>query len=184
LDGISLLPVLEGIVPDLDRDIFCLFSHYLHYKDDRFMVEPSATVRRGDFKLIRFFARGSGGQDELELYNLKNDIGEGRNLAEAMSGKAAELNALLDSYLEQSEACVPFANPGYNPNVRMKQIDNTYITWCQQDPPYVFIFNGNPIPHKKITVTLRGCRTKKFHQAAFLILRRHSSVQIESYRPF
>ena len=155
LDGTSLLPVLEGKSQQLDRDIFSLFSHYLHYADDHYLVEPSASVRRCDYKLLRFFARGGGGQDELELYNLKDDIGETCNLADSMPEKAAELNTLLDSYLKKSEACVPFANKSYNPNVRMKQIRNTYITWCQQEQPYVFMFNGHPMPHKKVSVKLR-----------------------------
>ncbi|MCF7818682.1 MAG: sulfatase, partial [Kiritimatiellales bacterium] len=155
LDGVSLLPVLEGKSLQLDRDIFCLFSHYLHYTGDRFLVEPSATVRRGDYKLMRFFARGPGGQDELELYNLKDDIGESRNLADTMPEKSVELNALLQSYLDDSDACVPVANKSYNPNVRMKQVGHTYITYCQQEQPYVFLFNDNPMPHKKVAVKLR-----------------------------
>lgn len=155
LDGVSLLPVMEGKLQQVDRDIFCLFSHYLHYTEDHYLVEPSASVRRGNYKLLRFFARGPGGQDELELYNLKDDVGEIRNLAEAMPEKAGELNTLLDSYLEQSEACIPFANKNYNPDVRMKQVRNTYITWCQQEQPYVFMFNGHPMPHKKSVLKLR-----------------------------
>lgn len=155
LDGISLLPVIKGDSQQLERDIFSIFPHYLHYTGDGYLVEPCATVRRGDYKLLRFFARGPEGQDDLELYNLSEDIGEAQNLAASMPEKASELNTLLGSYLEQSDACVPFANQAYNPNVRLIQVRNTYITYCQQDAPYVFMFNGNPLPYKEITVKLR-----------------------------
>ncbi|MCF7818681.1 MAG: sulfatase [Kiritimatiellales bacterium] len=142
-DGINLLPVATGKIPAEDRNIFSFFPHYVNYVTDRFLVEPGAYVRQGDYKLIRFFARGSGGQDDLELYDLKEDIGETENLAALMPEKTAALNALLGTYLIDSGACVPFANSQYDPNVRMIQIGNTYITYSQQDQPFVFVFNSN-----------------------------------------
>jgi arylsulfatase A-like enzyme len=42
---------------------------------------PGTYVRKGDWKLIRFFADNDDGSDRFELYNLKDDIGETKNLA-------------------------------------------------------------------------------------------------------
>jgi len=41
-------------------------------------------IRHGDFKLIEFYDTG-----KVELYNLRNDIGEQRDLAPAMPGKVS-----------------------------------------------------------------------------------------------
>ena len=38
-------------------------------------------ARRGDWKLIRFFYDGPEQTDRFELYNLKNDISETKNVA-------------------------------------------------------------------------------------------------------
>ena len=58
----------------LDRE--AIFWHYPHYGNQG--GTPGSSVRAGDCKLIEFFEDG-----RLELYNLANDIGEERNLAEA-----------------------------------------------------------------------------------------------------
>ena len=54
----------------------------------------------------------------MELYNLKNDIGEKQNLAEKMPQKVAELRKLLDQWLEKVDAQLPEDNPDYNPGPR------------------------------------------------------------------
>ena len=57
-------------------------------------------MRDGDWKLIRFFE-----DDHEELYNLKEEIGESRNLA--------ELSAKLTAWQEDIEALIPEPNPDY-----------------------------------------------------------------------
>jgi hypothetical protein len=47
---------------------------------------PYGAIRAGDFKLIEFFD-----DMRVELYNLREDIGEQRNLAAQMPKKADEL---------------------------------------------------------------------------------------------
>ena len=42
-----------------------------------------------------------------ELYNLKDDLGETRDLAGAKPGKAAELRALLHNWRESVDAQMP-----------------------------------------------------------------------------
>ena len=50
---------------------------------------PSSAIREGDFKLIEFFEDGG----RVELYNLRDDPGETRNLAKTLPGKAQALSA-------------------------------------------------------------------------------------------
>lgn len=74
---------------------------------------PGTTVRKGPWKLIRFYARNDDQTDRLELYNLDSDIGETRNLLAEQPAMAAELNGLISSFLKDTGAVVPKANPAY-----------------------------------------------------------------------
>lgn len=77
------------------------FWHYPHYGNQavrRHGGTPGASVRDGDWKLIRFFEDG-----HEELYNLKEDIGETTNLADTEPEKLAELSANLTARQEEIE---------------------------------------------------------------------------------
>lgn len=50
----------------------------------------AGALRQGDFKLIEFFDDG-----HVELYHLREDLGETRNLADALPDKAAAMQARL-----------------------------------------------------------------------------------------
>ena len=70
-------------------------------------------VRKGDWKLIRFYARAEDGSDDLELYNLKDDVGERHNLAKAQPALVQELNGLISEFLKDTAAVIPKLNPAY-----------------------------------------------------------------------
>ncbi len=48
----------------------------------------------------------------MELYNLAEDVGESRDLAEAQPAKAAQLLAKLEAWRSEVDAQPPVANPG------------------------------------------------------------------------
>ncbi len=108
-DGLDLNPVLRREAPAVRDTLFCLFPHYVPATENL----PSVWVRKGDWKLIRFFADGPDQEDRFELYNLRRDIGERRNLADAMPAKVRELDALIAAHLADTRALTPFANPAY-----------------------------------------------------------------------
>lgn len=83
-DGISLLPTLLG--NDQEERPF-LYREFSGYGGQQF-------VRVGDWKAIR--TDTSKGKLELELYNLREDIGEKNNIAAANPEKLAELKKLMD----------------------------------------------------------------------------------------
>ena len=74
---------------------------------------PGVTVRAGDWKLIRWFETSAKYPDQRELYNLREDLGESRNLAAKTPGKVKELDAMLDRFLEDTGATFPKPNPAY-----------------------------------------------------------------------
>ncbi|MDH7570714.1 MAG: sulfatase-like hydrolase/transferase, partial [Armatimonadota bacterium] len=110
-DGISIVPVLTQ-KGTLQRDaIFCHFPHQIPATG----AVPAVSVRQGDWKLIRFFHDGPNFTHRYELYHLKEDIGETRNLAAAMPGRVKEMDALIEGFLKESGAVLPRPNPAYNP---------------------------------------------------------------------
>ena len=62
----------------------------------RSFLAGALAIRKGDLKLIEFLDK-----DEVELYNLKTDDGERKDLASAMPAKAAELRRDLDAWRRQ-----------------------------------------------------------------------------------
>ena len=59
----------------------------------------------------------------LQLYNLKEDVGEQDNRASELPRKVTELHALLEEHLQQVEARLPIKNPDYDAS---KQETGTY----------------------------------------------------------
>ena len=109
-DGTSFAPALRG--ETLKRET--IFSHFPHGgRSDIEGFRPATWVRRGDWKLIRFFADNDDGSDKLELFNLATDIGETKNLAFKKADLARELNALIAGFLKDTEAVVPVLNPNF-----------------------------------------------------------------------
>lgn len=104
-DGVSLLPLLRG-AGELDRD--AVFWHYPHYGNQG--GTPGSAVRAGDYKLIEFFESG-----HVELYNLREDVGEEHDLAEAEPELSGELRRVLADWRESVEARIPEPNPDYQP---------------------------------------------------------------------
>ena len=74
---------------------------------------PAVSVRQGDWKLIRRFEPHPAYPEVRELYNLKEDIGETRNLAMRMPDKVKQLDALIDQFIERTGALTPRPNPAY-----------------------------------------------------------------------
>jgi len=103
MDGLSLAALLKEPSARLKRE--ALYWHYPHYYAT---TSPASSVRQGDWKLIEYFE-----DEHVELYNLKEDIGEKNNLAEKMAEKAEELRRLLRSWRKAVDAQIPTPNPEY-----------------------------------------------------------------------
>lgn len=112
-DGLSLVPLLkDGNNGRIARE--AIFTHFPH-DTPASGQKPGASVRRGDMKLIRLFAQNDDGSDQFELYDLKTDLGETKNIAPEKPDLVRELNALLDGFLKNTEAVIPKRNPAFKP---------------------------------------------------------------------
>ncbi|QDT14950.1 sulfatase [Alienimonas californiensis] len=81
-----------------------LFWHYPHFSNQG--GSPGGAVLDGQWKLIERYEDGA-----LELYNLKQDPSETRNLAARQAEKAEELRAKLSAWRQEVRANMPTANP-------------------------------------------------------------------------
>ena len=97
VDGVSLVPLLMGRGRLPDRS---LYWHYPHYGNQG--GSPSAAIRDGDWKLIEFFEDG-----RVELYDLRADVGETRNLAASLPEKAQTLADKLHAWQRDVGARFP-----------------------------------------------------------------------------
>jgi arylsulfatase A-like enzyme len=96
-DGISIVPALKGNT--LQRD--AIFTHFPH-DTPASGQHPATSVRRGDWKLIRVYARNEDGSDQLELFNLRDDLGETKEISKDHPEIAKELNDLITNFLDDS----------------------------------------------------------------------------------
>lgn len=127
LDGESLVPLLRktGVLRRA-----ALFWHTPTYNIP-YGRSPCATVRQGDWKLIQWFGdyldtTGTTPDDRpygrlvarprTELYNLSEDSGETRDVAQEMPAKVAELKRSLEAWWRETGARFPEKNPDYSPS--------------------------------------------------------------------
>lgn len=101
IDGVSFVPVLKGEQALLDRP---LIWHYPHRwtEEDGPGINFFSAIRQGDWKLVYDHK-----EEALELYNLKNDIGEQQNLLTQHPGTAEQLAGQLTKYLKDWNAKMP-----------------------------------------------------------------------------
>lgn len=104
-DGVSIVPLLTQQKAFPKRAIYW---HYPHYHTGG--ATPYSAVRDGDWKLIEFFE-----DNQVELYNLKEDPGESRDLAGQFPEKANSLRTQLHRWREEVKAQLPTPNPDYQP---------------------------------------------------------------------
>ncbi len=104
LDGLSLLPTLtEGEAIEREA-VFTWFP----------FPQGGATVRSGQYKLVKRFETSAARPNLIELYDLEADLGETNNLAESNPEVVARLDALLEAHLDETKALRPKPNPNYN----------------------------------------------------------------------
>ena len=97
-DGESLLPLLTEN-KELKRS--SIYFHYPHYAFHKLNKMGSA-IRKGDYKLIFYH-----NTEEVQLYNLKEDIGESEDLAAKDPDITEEMFAELNEWLVETNAQMP-----------------------------------------------------------------------------
>ena len=99
----------------------------------------SASIRVGDYKLVDRFSDG-----KIELFNLKNDLGESKDLSSKFPEIATKLHKKMITWRQETKAIMP----------KLKKVQQTSScingrTFFKSKNIYVYIFNfgrdGRPI---------------------------------------
>ena len=93
IDGVDLMPALKGEKLETRP----LFWHYPHYSNQGGI--PGGAIREGDYKLFERYEDG-----RLELFNLKEDIGEQNDLAKDNPERVKEMRDRLHKWYQDLDA--------------------------------------------------------------------------------
>lgn len=117
LDGESLVALLRDPNAKLRRDaIYQHFPGYLGAGANAWRTTPVGTIQKGDWKLMEFFE-----DQRIELYDLRADVGESKNLAESNPEKVRELREQMQAWRAAVGAKMPTkSTPAQNPPNRPK----------------------------------------------------------------
>ncbi len=134
-DGVSLMPVLRG-GKLAERS---LYWHYPHYANQG--SKPGGAIRSGDYKLIEFYETG-----RRELFDLRKDLSESRNLSADKPEVVKDLAAKLETWRQAVGARMPTPNPDYVPNPPAK--DGTITLHARTATVHGVMLRFEPLPHK------------------------------------
>lgn len=108
LDGVSHVSHFTSggkTAPDRTA-LYWHFPGYLGSPMNTWRTTPAGAIRQGQYKLIEFFE-----DSRLELYDLKQDVGEQTNLAATQPDRAKELHSALKAWRQAIKAPMPTRNP-------------------------------------------------------------------------
>lgn len=90
VDGHSLVPVLLDANTRLERR--AIYWHFPHYRKST--IGPHGAMRRGRYKLVEWYEKSAFDEEgALELYDLVDDPGEQKNLADSDPRRVKKMNA-------------------------------------------------------------------------------------------
>ena len=112
IDGVDFGRALHGA--PMDRGP--MFTHVPGHGATPHWLPPSTSVHQGDWKLIRTFHYGENKNHQYRLYNLREDIGESKNLAADHPNKVRELDNLIEEYISEANVVIPLPNSKFDPN--------------------------------------------------------------------
>lgn len=111
IDGVDFVRALRG--KSMDRGP--MFTLVPGHGGTPHWLPPSMSVHHGDWKLIRTFHYGKEENHDYRLYNLRDDIGETKNLALDQPNKVSELDKLIEDYISEANVVIPLPNPNFDP---------------------------------------------------------------------
>lgn len=104
MDGVDLLPIVLEQFAIAPRDLFWHFPHYTNQGS-----KPAGAVRSDDWKLVEYYEDG-----QAELYNLRDDIGETKNVAAEQPAVAKSLQVKLAAWRNTMNAQENTKNPDFD----------------------------------------------------------------------
>ena len=97
LDGMSFLPALKG----RDHDRGAIYWHFPHYSNHGYQ-SPGGAIRLGNYKLLEYYENGS-----VQLFDLKEDLGEQNDLSKAKPEITGRLLKMLQDWRRAMDAKMP-----------------------------------------------------------------------------
>jgi arylsulfatase A len=116
-----------------------LYWHYPHYPNQG--ARPGGAIRAGDDKLIEHYEDG-----RLELYNVRKDPREVKNLVDDQGDVMKRLRKQLDDWRKEVGAKSMRLNPDYVPNPQAK--DGTITLPARTARIHGVQVRYEPLPHK------------------------------------
>ncbi len=107
LDGVDLTGHLKsgGTEPLAREALYWHFPGYLGAGMGMWRTTPAGAIRKGDYKLLEFFE-----DNRVELYNLKDDPSQLKDISKAQPERAKELQTQLAAWRIQVNAPMPTKN--------------------------------------------------------------------------
>ncbi|MBR2475687.1 MAG: sulfatase [Bacteroidaceae bacterium] len=104
IDGISFIPLLKDkrIKSKKRSLIWNMPNNWISGNNKEAGIGPTCTIRRGDYKLIYWYEDGT-----KELYNIRTDIGETKNLVKKYPLRTKRLSKYLSNELRKYNAQRP-----------------------------------------------------------------------------
>ncbi len=103
-DGVSLAGLVRG-EKQLNRQ--AIYWHFPHYSNHG-MQSPGAAIRSGDFKLLEYYENNS-----VQLFNLREDVSEQRDLSREQPELTQKLTAMLHEWRQNVSAAMMPPNPDF-----------------------------------------------------------------------
>ncbi|MCP4313141.1 MAG: sulfatase [Bacteroidetes bacterium] len=107
-EGVDISPLIQG--GHMEKGP--IFWHFPHYSNHG-MQSPGGAIRDGDYKFLEYYENGT-----VQLFNLKNDIGEQIDLSKTEPEKTQELKERLHAWLDSVNAQMMNANPDYDSTIK------------------------------------------------------------------
>jgi arylsulfatase A-like enzyme len=106
-DGVNIWPLLtsDGTAKLSREALYWHFPGYLGLGPGAWRTTPAGAIRMGDYKLLEFFE-----DNHVELYNLKDDIGQEHDLAKTDPDRAKAMQAKLAAWRMETGAKMPTPN--------------------------------------------------------------------------
>ncbi len=103
-DGVSLAGLVRGEKPPAREALYWHFPHYSNHG----MQSPGGAIRHGDFKLLEYFENNT-----VQLFNLRDDIGEQRDLSAEQPALTQKLTTMLHQWRQTVSAAMMDPNPDH-----------------------------------------------------------------------